>query len=522
MEETGILKTGHEGVNRLMSNTLWGLKSNFIDVPTDCPQRDERMGWTGDAEVFSPTACYLTDSYAFYAKYLYDMYQEQLDLDGKVPDVVPSAGVTSTACAWGDAAVIIPWNLYCFYGDISILKDQFDSMKAWVDYLVRIDGSDHACGRQAQYGDWLALDNPNASVDQVHGATDADFLAELYYAVSAGLTAKAAGILQKKEEHEKYESLSQQIFSYIRKEYYTLSGRCAIKTQTALLLTLKYHLSDHEEIIRQTLRKLFKDAGDKLKTGFIGTPILCDVLTENGMGDLAWKLLLNEDYPGWLHEISLGATTVWERWNSVLDDGSISSTGMNSLNHYSYGSVAEWIFRYAAGICPDASVPGFRKVNYSPMLNWKVRHLDASYDSPAGRYRLFWKITDPQHVEIRVSVPFGCTASLMLPKADPSVYEDRDNGMLQDVQDGRCMLTAGEYSISYRTAEPLRKTYSMDTPISEIMDEPDLQKAIEKVLPSGQVPDMFWNLSFNGFIERFGTRMSKEQTRKVELILAGE
>ncbi|HUM84206.1 MAG TPA: family 78 glycoside hydrolase catalytic domain [Lachnospiraceae bacterium] len=520
VEETGSLRTGHEGVNRLISNTRWGLKSNFLDVPTDCPQRDERMGWTGDAEVFSPTACYLTDPYAFYAKYLYDMYQEQLDLDGKVPDVVPSAGVTSTACAWGDAAVIIPWNLYCFYGDLSILKDQYDSMKAWVDYLTRTDGADHAWGRKPQYGDWLALDNPNSSVDQVHGATDEDFLAELYYAVSAGLTARAAGLLRKEDDHKKYEKLSEDIFSYIKREYYTASGRCAIKTQTALLLTLKYHLSDNEDLVRKMLRKLFKDAGDKLKTGFIGTPILCDVLTENGMGDLAWKLLLNEDYPGWLHEISLGATTIWERWNSVLDDGSISSTGMNSLNHYSYGSVTEWIFRYAAGICPDTSVPGFRKVDFVPMLNWKTGFVDAEYDSPAGRYRLSWKIKDPTHVEIKVSVPFGCTASLDLPKANPSVFEQKENPMLQNVKNGKCMLTAGEYFISYRSSEPLKKIYTMDTPISEIMDDPDLQKKIEKILPMGQVPDMFWNLSFHDFADRFGTRISKEELEEVESVLA--
>ena len=521
IEETASITTGHAGVNQIISNTRWGMKSNFIDVPTDCPQRDERMGWTGDAEVFSPTACFLADTYAFYAKYLYDMYQEQLDLDGKVPDVVPSAGVTSTACAWGDAAVIIPWNLYCFYGDSSILSDQFASMKAWVDYISRIDGTNHAWGRQQQYGDWLALDNPNAAADQVHGATDEDFLAELYYAVSAGLTAKAAGVLGYEKEQKKYGELSRNVFSYIKREYYTASGRCAIKTQTALLLTLKYHLSDNEELTLRMLRKLFSDAGDKLRTGFIGTPILCPVLTENGMGDLAFKLLLNTEYPGWLHEISLGATTIWERWNSVLDDGSVSSTGMNSLNHYSYGSVVEWIIRYAAGINPDFSVPGFRKVDFVPMLNWKLGFADASYNSPAGEYHLSWKILDPTHVEIRAGVPFGCSAELTLPKAGPSAYENKENPILQDMRDGKCHLLAGDYFISYGTSEVLRKTYSMDTPVKEIMEETELKEKIGSVVAFEMIPEMFRDMSFNEFSEKYSTRVSKEQLEKISGILAG-
>ena len=213
----------------------WGLKCNFIDVPTDCPQRDERMGWTGDAQVFSPTAMYLEDTYAFYAKYLYDMAKEQSVLDGKVPDVVPSCGVESTACVWGDASCIIPWNLYLFYGDKSILKDQFISMRSWVDYITKVDGDNHGWRYVFHYGDWLALDNPVQGAEQVMGATDEEFIANLYYAISAGIVAKAARVLGYADEEAKYQKLSDEQFAVVKEEYYSATGRCCIKTQTAVL-----------------------------------------------------------------------------------------------------------------------------------------------------------------------------------------------------------------------------------------------------------------------------------------------
>ena len=360
VQQTGVIETGHELVNRLIQNVRWGLKSNFIDVPTDCPQRDERMGWTGDAQVFSPTATYLEDTYAFYAKYLYDMAKEQSVRDGKVPDVIPSAGVESTACVWGDAACIIPWNLYLFYGDQSILEDQFDSMRSWVDYIRKVDGDNHGWRYVFHYGDWLALDNPVQGAEQVMGGTDEEFIANLYYAVSALLVAKSAEVLGKETERVKYQKISEEQFDIVKKEYYSATGRCCIKTQTALLLTLKYHLSENEELTKAQLRKLYEDNDGKLKTGFVGTPLMCNVLTEHGMEDIAYGLLLNEEYPGWLSEVKLGATTVWERWNSLLDDGTISGIGMNSMNHYAYGSVLEWMFRHAAGINTTDTAPGLR------------------------------------------------------------------------------------------------------------------------------------------------------------------
>ena len=509
LDPVGTMTTGHDLVNRLIENVRWGLQGNFLDVPTDCPQRDERMGWTGDAQVFSPTATYLKDTYAFYAKYLYDMAKEQRVLGGKVPDVVPSCGVESTACVWGDASCIIPWNLYLFYGDKSILEDQFESMKSWVDYIRKVDGGDHGWRYVFHYGDWLALDNPVGGAEQVLGATDEEFIANLYYAVSAGLVANAAAVLGLEAEEKEYRALSEAQFETVKKEYYSVTGRCCIKTQTALILTLKYHLSENEDLVKQQLKKLFEDSNRKLKTGFVGTPLLCNVLTDHGMEDLAYDLLLNEEYPGWLHEVKLGATTVWERWNSLLDDGTISGISMNSMNHYSYGSVLEWMFRHAAGINTIDAVPGMRKITVAPILNWKLRKMDATYDSPAGTYRSSWELPDPKHVTVRVSVPFGCSADLMLPFAGEEVYKDAANPMFSDVENGICHLKPGEYAVTYELTESLKKIYSIDTPIRELQNNPETAEVLGKFVPANAIPNQYLGYSVREMSEKFGGRLPK-------------
>ncbi len=520
LETTGTMTTGHDLVNRFIENIRWGLQGNFLDVPTDCPQRDERMGWTGDAQVFSPTATYLKDTYAFYAKYLYDMAKEQSVLDGKVPDVIPSCGVESTACVWGDASCIIPWNLYLFYGDKSILEDQFESMRSWVDYIRKVDGDDHGWRYVFHYGDWLALDNPIGGAEQVLGATDEEFIANLYYAVSAGLVAKAAKVLGLDKEENEYRALSEEQFEIVKKEYYSATGRCCIKTQTALILTLKYHLSENEELVKRQLKRLFEDSNGKLKTGFVGTPLLCNVLTEHGMDDLAYELLLNEDYPGWLHEVKLGATTVWERWNSLLDDGTISGISMNSMNHYSYGSVMEWMFRHAAGINTINEAPGMRKVSIAPILNWKLRKMEASYDSPAGEYRSSWELEDPKHVTIRVHVPFGCSAKLQLPLAGEEVYKDDTNPMFEhQKEDHVCCLTAGEYMFSYELTKSLKKIYSIDTPIRELLANAETVEVLEKFIPMSAIPNQYLGHSIRQMTELFDSGFTEKALEMLDKAL---
>ena len=438
------------------------------------------------------------------------MAKEQRVLGGKVPDVVPSCGVESTACVWGDASCIIPWNLYLFYGDKSILEDQFESMKSWVDYIRKVDGADHGWRYVFHYGDWLALDNPVGGAEQVLGATDEEFIANLYYAVSAGLVANAAAVLGMEAEEKEYRALSEEQFDVVKKEYYSATGRCCIKTQTALILTLKYHLSENEDLVKRQLKKLFEDSNRKLKTGFVGTPLLCNVLTDYGMEDLAYDLLLNEEYPGWLHEVKLGATTVWERWNSLLDDGTISGISMNSMNHYSYGSVLEWMFRHAAGLNTIDAVPGMRKIAVAPLLNWKLRKIDASYDSPAGMYRSGWELPDPKHVTVRVSVPFGCSADLILPFAGEEVYKDATNPMFADVENGVCHLKPGEYAVTYELTESLKKVYSIDTPIRELQNNPETADVLGKFVPANAIPNQYLGYSIREMSEKFGGRLPKD------------
>lgn len=434
--DAGTLITGHELVNKLISNTRWGLKGNFLDVPTDCPQRDERMGWTGDAQVFTPTACFLTDCAAFFKKYLYDMATEQERQGGLVPNFIPSFDMPGCSSVWGDAACIMPWYLYEFYGDMIILAEQYESMRSWVEYTGSVDGDDQNWRAVYHYGDWLALDNPKGGADQVKGGTDDGFIADVYYMNSANILSKTARLLSKDDDAEKYAALADTIRARILDRYYDGTGLCNIDTQTALLLTLRHNLADIE-LTKKRLTDKFKATGGKLQTGFVGTPLLCNVLSEHGLHELAYSLLLNEEYPGWLYEVKLGATTVWERWNSIQSDGSISSTGMNSLNHYAYGSIVEWVWRCCAGINPCADPPGFRRVRLSPVPDARLRRLEAEYRSPAGTYKVMWDIIDGNKVDLSVVIPFGCEADLAFPLSDEPPRK----------------LEAGEYRFLYNIAE---------------------------------------------------------------------
>lgn len=275
--------------------------------------------------------------------------------------------------------------------------------------------------------------------------------------ISAGIVAKAAGVLGYREEQEKYQKLSEEQFAVVQEEYYSATGRCCIKTQTALLLTLKYHLSKNEELTKRQLLKLFEQSNHKLKTGFVGTPLLNNVLTDNGMNDLAYELLLNEEFPGWLYEVKLGATTVWERWNSLLTDGTISGISMNSMNHYAYGSIQEWMFRHVAGINTMESHPGARTVQFAPTLNWDLRYAEAKYDSASGMYSIRWELSDKEHVTITMDVPFDCTAEAVLPMVAKSEKEAVAE-VLGSEENGRYLLEPGHYEVSYQLSEWKEKT----------------------------------------------------------------
>lgn len=415
--------TGDEKLNQLLSNIRWGQKSNFVDVPTDCPQRDERMGWTGDTQVFAATACYLTDACAFYEKYLYDMQKEQNKRGGCVPDTIPAFYMRGGCCVWGDAATILPWTLYLFYGDVNILRTALPSMRAWVDYIAAVDGDTHHWREVFHFGDWLALDHPSGRADEVRGGTDEGFIADAYYYHSTRLVAKAAAVLGDNETAAAYQKRAEKILSDLQQEYFTPTGRCAVDTQTAQILALYFGLNDYPERAHRELMRLLHLRGDKLSTGFVGTPLLCRVLSQVGEDKMAYHLLHNEEYPGWLYEVNLGATTIWERWNSLSPDGSVSSTGMNSFNHYAYGAIGEWMWRTMAGINPCEEQPGFKRVVLRPVPDTATKHVTAEYHSPAGCYRVAWCMEEAGICRFHIEIPFDCTASLLLLGEKPMELE---------------------------------------------------------------------------------------------------
>ena len=500
LPRTGVLTTGNGLVNRLIANIEWGQKGNFIDVPTDCPQRDERMGWTGDAQVFAPTACYQRDSYAFFAKYLHDLALEQRANSGAVPNVIPSFGKRDCSAAWGDAACVIPWTLYQFYGDKSILVRQFDSMKGWVEHICTVDGEDHGWRRQFHFGDWLALDVWDG--DDRQGGTDVGFVADVMYLRCARLTSEAAKALGLDGEAAEYGALAETLLDAIRTEYFTPAGRCAVPTQTGLLLALEHGLAPDPKRTAAELARALKKSGGKLQTGFVGTPLLCPVLTAAGQEDTAFDLLLDEGYPGWLYAVKLGATTVWERWNSVGPDGKIAENGMNSLNHYAYGSIAEWLYADVAGLRPAA--PGFRRAVLRPHVCAALGHAELEYHSAAGRWKCRWEVLPSGDVAYFCAVPFGCTAELTLPYGG-GTYE----------------LGPGAFSHTYTPGQPLKRRFSADTPLGELLSNPRVKAALERAMPQiTQLPPSMAGLSLRQLAGRMGGRLPNGALDKLDAMLA--
>lgn len=437
MEQIGCVETSNEKVNRLFLNALWGQKSNFLDVPTDCPQRDERMGWTGDAQIFAGTASLNMYTPVFFSKYLYDMRLEQKTLGGSVPNMVPNvarqvqsilkkAGKVDAqekicdhgCCAWADAATVIPWTVYMAFADRTLLSQQYANMKLWVDYIRKVD--QERCGGRYlwtdgfQFADWLALDNFHK--DSCFGATDSDLVASAYYYYSVSLTAKAAETLQKTQDAAYYADLAEKIKTAFLNEFYTRTGRLAQQTQTALALVLWLDLIPEGARQRQidALMERLEAENMHLTTGFVGTPLLCPVLTENGHPEAAYTLLLNETYPGWLYEINMGATTVWERWNSVLPDGSISDTGMNSLNHYAYGSIVEWMYRYMCGLKQQTA--GYKCLSIRPYPDRRLDWAKMSYACVYGTIRSEWEWKG-DGILYTVEIPFDTSAVFTLGKS---------------------------------------------------------------------------------------------------------
>ena len=480
MRSTGEIETNNPKVNRLFQNIIWGQKGNFFDSPTDCPQRDERLGWTGDANVFSNTALYNMDVYAFYRKFLKDVSIEQQLNDGRAPMYAPSFGNKDGGGAiWGDATTFIPWNAYQVTGDASLLKEHYPSMKDWVDWITRNTGTENLWTHCFQFGDWLALDGENPAMPT--GKTDEDFIASIYYHYSAHIVAETARLLGKTEEAKNYENLSQAIKHAIQAEYISANGRLTIDTQTAYALALAFELlpeNQLERVARDLVTRLGKD-DDHLKTGFVGTPYINQCFSLHGYHKLATTIFLHEDYPSWLYAVNLGATTVWERWNSVLQDGSMNPEGMNSLNHYSIGAVMEWAYKFVLGI--RNSNQGFKEFDLAPEFDYRLNSVAGHYQSSYGKIAVSYRIeTDEKHtITLTVDVPFGSTAHVTLP---------RSKGVLVSINDssshgGQFDLTAGHYEISYIPTQDYIERYAASTPVSTIMADEELVAQIDAIHP---------------------------------------
>jgi len=400
MRRTGRFTCSDPLLNRLFENIVWGQKGNFLDIPTDCPQRDERLGWTGDAQAFCRTATYIYDCERFFAKWLADLASEQF-ANGGVPHVIPRMHWDGDSSAgWADAAVICPWQLYLSYGDKEILHRQFSSMKAWVDYMAARSRKGLWRGG-GHFGDWLNLDGKKSTPHTV--------LQNAFFAYSTGLLVKAGRVLG--IPMEAYEAQREKTVRAFRRVFIN-GGRMAYNTQTACVLALHFGLVDGkmQETVAAQLAGLVREAGH-LKTGFLGTPYLLHALSENGYADLAWDLLLRREYPSWLYPVTMGATTVWERWDGRRPDGSFQDAGMNSFNHYAYGAVGDWMLGGAAGIRTDEANPGFRRVIFAPLTDPRLDYVTGEIETRRGLVSSAWRRTESGMV-YEFTVPEGCTAEI--------------------------------------------------------------------------------------------------------------
>ncbi len=463
---TCYCKTADSDVNTLIENTYRGQLSNFIDIPTDCPQRDERLGWTADAQVFAPTACFNADCYSFYKKYLRDLWDDQtLYYSGDFPMYSPSLRKTPPAggAVWADCGVILPWKLYEFYGDIVLLQNCFKMMTDYVSVLRERDIEQGDRGLITSgfcFGDWLALDGLDETA--LVGATDKGFIMSVYYFNSVNLTAKAADELGRPERRE-LSLLAGRIRNAILNEYFSPAGRLALDTQTAYILSLYYGIYRVREPVVSALEKRLQRDGYKLTTGFVGTPLLLPALFDAGLADYAYRILLSREYPGWLYGVRHGATTVWERWNSLLPDGRVGDTGMNSFNHYAYGSVCEAVYTRIAGL--RLGEAGWKSAVIEPCPHRLMRYAEIEYLAPTGKWKVKWNLDlEKEKFFIETSVPAGCTARISV--FGKTVSE----------------VSEGEYFFEVPVPAYISFPFSCDTPNIDIMAFEPTKSLLKKYL----------------------------------------
>ena len=473
LEEHATFETSHPDVNQLYSNIRWSQRDNFLSIPTDCPQRDERLGWTGDIQVFGRTATYHADTRAFLRKWLNDLRQSQRE-DGAYPEIAPFPNFWGFGTGgWADAGVIVPWTVYLMTGDQAVLGECYASMTRYMDWLsLQGDGQYKYNGAGTSTGDWLSYEN-----------TDARYVCVCHYANVAQLMSKIAGALSQSPadayhaDSLKYAELYDNIRAEWQTRYLDGNGQLTISTQTSYLMALKFGLLPETSVerAREILRGKIENNGYKLSTGFIGTSLLCQTLSEQGMDDLAYDLLLQRENPSWLYSVDQGATTVWERWDSYTKEGGFNKHewNMNSFNHYSYGVVAEWMFRRVAGIESDEAQPGFKHFflmptpddrTYFPAGQERITSAKASHRSGYGLIRSEWERGEDGRIAYVATVPANTTATLYLPLADEDdeiteggkPLEEAEGLEFKGVRDGKAVieLQSGTYRFNIAEGRP--------------------------------------------------------------------
>ncbi len=450
MEPTGTFECSNELINQLQHNIQWGQKGNFLDVPTDCPQRDERLGWTGDAQAFSMTAGFNFDVAPFYTKWMKDVALDQLE-NGKIPHVIPDVlNGGGGATGWADVVAIIPWTVYKIYGDHRILEESYPAITKWIGYMNDRAGDDYLWIGDNHYGDWLAFATTRS--DYPGATTEKDLIATAYFYYTTTLAAEMAGILGKSADQKKYNELAKNIKNAFVQEFVTPNGRMVSHTQTAYVLALSFGLipDDRIESAANYLAKDVEKFGH-LTTGFLGTPLLCHTLSAIGRDDLAFMLLNRKDYPSWLYPVTQGATTIWERWDGQKPDGTFQDVGMNSFNHYAYGAIGEWLYSRVAGIKIDEEHPGYKHFILAPHPGGGLTYAKASFDSMYGTIESGWSIENGNMV-YAVEIPANTTANFILPNAHLVDVSANDNIMAEAQQHENNVeveLGSGAYKFQY-------------------------------------------------------------------------
>ncbi len=461
IEPAGTFECSNPMINVLQNNIQWSQKGNFVDVPTDCPQRDERLGWTGDAQVFARTAVFNADVAAFYTKWLRDMTADQKP-SGAIPDVIPNvldrlnAAKNSASAGWADAAVIVPWTVYLSYGDVRILEQQYATMRGWVGFMAKRAGSSLLWNNDSTYGDWLAFATTRS--DYPGATTDKDLVAQAYFARSTDLLQRTAALLGKKEDAETYADLLARIKKAFVAEFVTPNGRLSSNTQTAYALALAFDLLP-ENLRPRAAERLAEDVRRfrHITSGFLGAPLICQVLSDFGYADEAFLLLNRKGYPSWLYPITKGATTIWERWDGIKPDGSFQDRGMNSFNHYAYGAIGEWLYRFVAGIEIDPRHPGYQHIIIQPHPGGGLTFAKARHQSLYGSVASGWEL-DGARLKVTVEIPANTSATVRLPRAMLAEVQESGQplgnarGIIRSSQEGETAVVevgSGRYEFSY-------------------------------------------------------------------------